>query len=99
MDKKLAFDRRQFVQGSMALLGANTFAGLVKPEAASGPNNGNPRMQAAFEPKQGVWILVEPAAGFKEQLAARELARGLRNLGFAREPKQAETVGAEAETS
>ena len=36
-----------------------------------------------------MWILVRPEAEFQEQLAARELARGLRNLGFARDPIQA----------
>jgi hypothetical protein len=36
-----------------------------------------------------VWITLERNAGFREHLAARELARGLRNLGLVRDPIQA----------
>ena len=45
-------------------------------------------MQTQFAPSRTVWILVRPEAEFQEQLAARELARGLRNLGFAHQPIQ-----------
>ncbi|MGH9447255.1 MAG: hypothetical protein ACRD3O_16190, partial [Terriglobia bacterium] len=43
--------------------------------------------------------MTEPEAGFQEQFAAKELARGLRNLGLAREPQSASIQGAEPGTS
>jgi hypothetical protein len=46
-------------------------------------------MLAKFKPTQTVWMLVDLAAVFQGQLAARELARGLRNLGLVQEPTQA----------
>jgi hypothetical protein len=95
MDKNQGVDRRKFIQGSVSLLGATSLAawkGQAHPMDAKSPNL---QMQATFGSKQSVWILTEPGAGFQEQLAARELARGLRNLGLAREPKQAAAGGAE----
>ncbi len=50
-------------------------------------------MQAKFGSTDTVWIIHEAQAGFQEDLASRELARGLRSLGLAREPVQA-SVGA-----
>jgi hypothetical protein len=47
------------------------------------------KMQARFQSTDSVWIIREPHAGFQEQLASRELARGLRSLGFVRSPVQA----------
>jgi hypothetical protein len=52
-------------------------------------------MQATSGPSAALWILLEPDAGFKEKLAARELARGLRSLGLGREPIQAALGSAE----
>jgi hypothetical protein len=52
-------------------------------------------MQASTGALAAVWILLEPNAGFKEKLAARELARGLRSLGLAHEPIQAATGSGE----
>jgi hypothetical protein len=46
-------------------------------------------MRARLEPKETVWIVREPQAGFPEQFASCELARGLRNLGLASDPVQA----------
>jgi hypothetical protein len=46
------------------------------------------KMQAKFGSPDSVWIIREAQAGFQEQWASRELARGLRNLGLAREPVQ-----------
>jgi hypothetical protein len=99
MGKKLDVDRRQFMQGSVTLFGAQTLAGLVRPGEATDAKTTDLKMSAKFRPPQAVWILVEPTAGFQEQLAARELARGLRNLGLAQEPTQAKARGAETAAS
>ena len=42
---------------------------------------------------------MEPSARFQEQIAARELARGLRNLGVVQEPRQAKAGDAESAAS
>jgi len=102
------FGRRKFMQGSMTLLGASSspaaesLAGLGRATAPPsggmsvlGASSSNLKMQAKFEATQTVWIFLPPGAGFQEQLAARELARGLGNLGLAREPVQVETQKAE----
>jgi hypothetical protein len=67
----------------------------------SGPttNSNGLKMQAKFGTTESVWIIREPQAGFQEQLASRELARGLRNLGLAREPVQALLGGGEQPSS
>jgi hypothetical protein len=56
-------------------------------------------MRATFGAKDPVWIIREPQAGFPEQWASRELARGLRNLGLARDPVQAVAGGGELPSS
>lgn len=56
-------------------------------------------MSAPYMRAQGVWILMEREAGFQMQLAGRELARGLRNLGLAREPIVAPKAGTGPATS
>lgn len=53
-------------------------------------------LQFAAAPAQTIWILVSPDASFQERLASKELARGLRNLGLAREPIQAVASAGEA---
>jgi hypothetical protein len=95
MHKNRGVDRRKFIQGSVSLLGATSLAAWKGSAQPADAKSTNLRMQGIFESKQGVWILTEPGAGFQEQLAARELARGLRNLGLVREPKQAAAGGAE----
>ena len=96
MGQFLRIDRRGFLRGSTGMLGG---AGLLN-RTCRGATAGAPvniaeargshlKMQTKLTPAGTVWILVEPGAGFKEQFAARELARGLRNLGLAREPIQA----------
>jgi len=57
--------------------------------------NANLRMRAELKPAQAVWIFVPKEAGFKERFAARELARGLRNLGLAHDPTPAPVGAAE----
>jgi hypothetical protein len=99
MDKKFGFDRRQFIQGSMALLGAQTLAGWARPAGSSAAADADPKVEARIEPKQAVWIFVEPGASFPQRLAARELTRGLRSLGLVREPRQAEGGGGDAAAS
>jgi hypothetical protein len=56
-------------------------------------------MRATFGSNEPIWIVREPHAGFQEQLASRELARGLRNLGLARDPVQAVRGGGELPSS
>jgi hypothetical protein len=63
------------------------------------PNSNSLEMLANFGPTDTVWILRGPESGFQEQLASRELARGLRSLGFAREPVEAPEGGGEAPPS
>jgi hypothetical protein len=46
-------------------------------------------MRAKFGSQNTVWIVREPQAGFQEQFASCELARGLRNLGLVSDPVQA----------
>jgi hypothetical protein len=43
-------------------------------------------MLATFDRHAPIWIVREPGSGFQQELAAKELARGLRNLGLARNP-------------
>jgi len=95
MNKNQGVDRRKFIQGSVSLLGATSLAAWKGSAQPVDAKNTDIQMQATFESKQSVWILTEPGAGFQEQPAARELARGLRNLGLVREPKQAAAGGAE----
>jgi len=99
MGKKLYVDRRQFIQGSVTLIGAPTLASWVSAGGATEAGTSNLKMLAKFKSTQAVWILVEPTAGFQEKLAARELARGLRNLGLVQEPTQAKVGASEAAAS
>jgi hypothetical protein len=87
----------------MALLGAGSVAangGLGRSTSAPQDSHNAADLaqwtfQVAFDSGQTFWILTKPEASFQEQLASRELARGLRNLGLAREPIQAATSGAQ----
>jgi hypothetical protein len=93
-------NRREFIRSSTALLGASAVLGPGgSPEAAESRLGAEARypleMQALFGPAKTVWILTEPGAGFPEQFASKELARGLRNLGLARELRSASLQGAQ----
>jgi hypothetical protein len=90
--KKERFDRRQFLQSSAAMLGTGA---LLPPGAAAQappatgkvePSDRALRMRLRVKPEQSVWIVLEADAGSQERLASRELARGLRKLGFVRDP-------------
>jgi hypothetical protein len=85
--------RRKFMQGSMGLLGAISLPAGSSRQTNPKVSSSNLQMQANFASAKAVWIVREPDSGFQEQLASRELARGLRSLGLAREPIQA-TLGA-----
>lgn len=100
--------RRQFLHDSALSLGAAPLiASSAHPEKGNSPiesglaqtgigtSSHGLKMQAKFGPTDVVWIVLEPQAGFQESLASRELARGLRNLGLAREPEQATISGGE----
>ena len=69
------------------------------PAAPSESDARGLRMQAKFGSAETVWIVRDPQASFAEQLAGAELARGLRNLGLAREPVQALQGGGEPPAS
>jgi len=99
--------RRQFLHSSALGLGAapliaNTaFSGepSALPSALQSASNANGlKMQAKFGSTEVVWIVRDANSSFAEQLASSELARGLRNLGLAREPVQA-VVGASEQPS
>ena len=97
MKQSQRIGRRQFLRDSALGLGATplladaALTGRAGVQAQNVPasNSNALKMQAKFGSADTVWILREPHAGFPGQLAAVELARGLRNLGFAREPVQA----------
>ena len=104
--------RRQFLHDSALGLGAAPLianAALPAKEESpahpglpqSGPtsNSNGLKMQAKFGSTDTVWILREPNSSFPERLASCELARGLRNLGLAREPVQALIGGSEQPAS
>jgi hypothetical protein len=98
--------RREFLQGSAALLGAgtvyptkNNYAVVTSGQEADQQgmvDNGRLSMNFAMGVNRKVWILAPAEAGFQERLASKELARGLRNLGLARPPIQAAGSGGEA---
>jgi hypothetical protein len=106
LKKRKGIDRREFLQGSAALLGAGSIypaeGGRVAREPGHGKNksritdNGRFSMNLALGPKRKVWILGPAEAGFQERLASKELARGLRKLGLVRPPIEA--AGSAAET-
>ena len=99
--------RRQFLQDSMAILGAGSVAAdsplaRIPPLGGDSPSVSNAiqwQLPGTLDSGQRVWILTRPDASFQEQLASRELARGLRNLGLTREPIQAAVSGAEPATA
>jgi hypothetical protein len=104
--------RRQFLQDAALGLGAAPLmANAVLPVKGDPPANpglpqGGPtsnsnglKMQAKFGSTDSVWIVREKQAGFQEQWASRELARGLRNLGLAREPVEAQVGEGEQPSS
>ncbi len=92
-------NRRRFLKETSTLLGASPIlAGKAAPAAQQGakpPSNASLEMPAKADASGSVWILVESPAAFQLKLASRELARGLRNLAAAREPKEAMLPGAE----
>ncbi|HTV53357.1 MAG TPA: hypothetical protein VMI06_00405 [Terriglobia bacterium] len=103
-----SMNRRKFMQDSSALVGAGSL--LAKASAMEASAAGAPRaatsdaastrafslqMHAQFGGLNTAWILTEPGAGFQEQFASKELARGLRNLGLARELRSGSLQGAE----
>jgi len=89
--------RRQFLHNSALGLGAAPLianaALAVQSETSAHPAShltfNGLMMRAKFESRDTVWIVREPQAGFPEQFASCELARGLRNLGLVSDPVQA----------
>ena len=94
------FGRRRFLQDSTAMLGAGTMlstpSGTTPQTENSTPFTNDLRLRAKFDPGQSAWICVPTDADFKAKLAARELARGLRNLGLTSEPIQVAVGSASA---
>lgn len=104
MKQRKGFGRREFLQGSAALLGAGSFHHSDNsPARASGQelnrgafnDNGRLSMNFTLGQNQKVWILASADAGFQERLATKELARGLSKLGVSRPPIEAVEPGAE----
>ncbi|HXH49652.1 MAG TPA: hypothetical protein VNM47_09920 [Terriglobia bacterium] len=104
MKRRKGIDRREFLQGSAALLGTSSFhpsgGGIAraysqksKPDAII--DNGRLSMNFTLGANRKVWILVPHEAGFQEKLASKELARGLRKLGLIRPPIEAAGLGVE----
>ncbi len=97
MDPFLRIGRRQFLRNSALGMGATPLIPVltsaepkrVAPASrATAATSNVVTMQATFDAKAPIWIVREPDSGFQQQLASRELARGLRNLGLARDPVQ-----------
>jgi hypothetical protein len=93
--RRKGIDRREFLQGSAALVGVGSFHSADGSTArASGrksaredlTDNGRLKMNFALGAHRKAWILAPPEAGFQERLASKELARGLRKLGLAHTP-------------
>jgi hypothetical protein len=94
----LRIGRRRFLRDSALGLGvaplisrapSSDSARADQKPGGPAPNSSALMMRATSGSKDTVWIVREPQSGFQEQWASRELARGLRNLGFARDPVQA----------
>ncbi|MEJ2009108.1 MAG: hypothetical protein P8Z30_13300 [Acidobacteriota bacterium] len=107
MKRRRGIGRREFLQGSAALLGAgsiypsgsgHTATAGQESSAAGITDNGRLSMNYTVGTNRKVWILAPAEAGFQERLASKELARGLRNLGLARAPIEAAGFGAVAGT-
>jgi hypothetical protein len=103
--QRKGIDRREFLQGSAALLGAGSFRS-VDSSTARAPgrkstskgltDNGRLKMNFAPGAHRKAWILAPAEAGFQERLASKELARGLRKLGLAHTPIEAAGSAVEA---
>jgi hypothetical protein len=87
--------RREFLQGSAALIGARSFHPINGGAARTSNSNEDDRavvdnsrlnMKLAVGANRKVWILAPANAAFQERLASKELARGLRKLGLANTP-------------
>jgi hypothetical protein len=77
------FSRREFLERSVSI-GLNSALGRHwQPNFASTDMQERPSMN----PRNPAWIIIPEDAGFQERLAGAELARGLRSLQFAYEPK------------
>ncbi len=104
MKQRKGIGRREFLQGSAALLGAGSLHPAEGATARTTSRNENSSiiaddgrlsMKLAVGANRRVWILAPADAGFQERLASKELARGLRKLGLTRSPIEAVGSGAE----
>ena len=96
MHPSFRIGRRQFLRDSALGLGLSPVISTSAEPAHSAqmPHEAVPdptvlSMHATYDGQVPIWIVREPNSGFQQQLASRELARGLRNLGLVREPVQA----------
>jgi hypothetical protein len=107
MEPFLRIGRRKFLRDSALGLGVAPFVppasspekAPAKSQPAASLDSGERVMQAESPAAKVVWIIREPRAAFAEQWASRELARGLRSLGLAREPVEAVAGEGEAPPS
>ena len=95
MKERKDIGRREFLQGSAALLSAGSFHPSDDSTARTSSRNENSSiivddgrlsMKLAVGANRKVRILAPADAGFQERLASKELARGLRKLGLTRAP-------------
>ncbi len=98
---KKPIDRRRFLQNSALCLGAGSLvanAGRDSASVAVGQGQANPssavQMASQLKTINTVWITREADSRREQVFASRELARGLRNLGLAQQPREA-TSGSE----
>lgn len=84
--------RRDFLRRSASIVTASLASG-ASAAAQAPPSAEEPTRSSLAEVPVGisqfpeVWVLTEPEAGFQGRFAARELGRGLRNLGLTQAPR------------
>ena len=93
MTRDRRISRREFTVA--ASTAAVNLGQLLSTRTASSQVCGEKSRTAKVDPAQTCWILTTPHPTLQEKLAARELARGLRKLGVASEPRIAELQSAQ----
>jgi hypothetical protein len=84
----LPIGRRHFLRNTAIGMGlAPIIPNLARADARGeqsrpAPSANAVAMRATFDANAPLWIVREPNSGFKQELASKELARGLRNLGL-----------------
>lgn len=92
MTGDLRINRREFCRTASTAIAA--LDQLVLARMGFSQEAGNDSRTAKLNPAQTFWILTAPQPTAQEELAARELARGLRKLGITSEPQIAQLQSA-----